>query len=72
MTINQYTILCYNRLDYTYTELYYTILSETRILLRQGDQIPKKLNFVFEGHATFLFRLGAGFVRREAHKKNCI
>ncbi|CAE7664157.1 unnamed protein product [Symbiodinium microadriaticum] len=30
-----------------------------------GDYIPKKLNFAFEGLAIFLFRRGAGFVRRE-------
>ena len=69
MTINQYTILYYNRLDHTsYTELYYTIYY-IGILLHQGDEIPEKLNFVFEGLAVFLFRHEDGFVRREAHKK---
>ncbi|CAE7804097.1 unnamed protein product [Symbiodinium sp. CCMP2592] len=30
-----------------------------------GDQIPEKLNFAFEGLATFRFRRGAGFEKRE-------
>ncbi|CAE7443566.1 unnamed protein product [Symbiodinium sp. CCMP2592] len=33
--------------------------------LKYGDQIPEKLNFAFEGLATFRFRRGAGFVKRE-------
>ena len=65
-TILYYTILYY-------TILYYTILYYQRLGFScQGEGLPYKLNFAFEGLATFVFRHWNGNFRREARKnKHC-